>query len=161
MLPQEASLILATAVQKFSVQQKNTSKQLRPQARPLGISVGLIHTLSLHISMAPHPKELSRSQRPQKAYSLKKIGREGVDSAPSREPAGGRACFRSPGFEAPLPGGKLSQASHGSLPGPALRNHMLISGNPGLSPRVRRFKKDVGAGGLSSAKRLRGRGILS
>ena len=107
--------------------------------------------------MAPHPKELRWSQRARKAYSLKKIWREGWTLLPAEsqleaEPASA-ARAQDPSRE-----GRLSQAAALPPGTSALRNHMLISGNPGLSPRVRRFKIDVGGWGTQLRQAAPGKG---
>ena len=55
--------------------------------------------------MAQHPKELRWSQRPRKAYSLKKIGREGWTPLPAESQLEAKpvSAARARG---PLPGGK-------------------------------------------------------
>ena len=114
--------------------------------------------------MAPHPKELRGSQRPRKAYSLKKIGREGWTPRPAEsqleaEPA---SAARAQG---PLPGGKAESGRCAPSRDQRSQKSHADCWKSRAFPRVRRFKKDGGrgvrGGELSSAERLPGRGILS
>lgn len=153
------------AVQRFCTQQKNTNRQLRRQARPPrtpGFHCTAYFTFQwLHI-----PKSSVGASGLGKLTPLRRSGgRGGLRAQP-------RASWKpsplpQPEPRAPSREGRLSQAAALPPGTSAPRNHMLIAGNPGLSPRVRRFKKDggrwegVGGGELSSAERLPGRGTLS